>query len=311
MWRHDKVSFVLITKDDESTIRDCVEEAFMTGYIDEVLVIDLGSDDRTLGEVSYTKARIASAHTFEEAMSLSLLRSTGELVVYGDPKMTVPSRETVKLLPYSEDMDLVFTSRMSWIHNATSSREKPVLRQMNKICSYLNRVSTVIFDDISSPMFLMRKEKASSFLEGMERHLMIFNTIVGTLDKGLRCIQIPVEFHSEFTEDRFSFRELSHMKKTLRNIRKAEKGRTLKKMDPDNTHEDDDLPEDPVLLKRRIASIKRRLGAFDKPDVDPKVKKEIDSAIDEVTGAKKRKTKPRKTSKKSQKKRSEKKKSAR
>jgi glycosyltransferase involved in cell wall biosynthesis len=108
-----KVSVVLPAYNEEPNIRSAVEEFFATGVVDEIIVVDNNSRDRTLEQARQTSARVVqeSKQGYGNALRRGLRESTGDVVVMSEPDGTFVARDILKLLAYSEDFEMVCGTR--------------------------------------------------------------------------------------------------------------------------------------------------------------------------------------------------------
>lgn len=107
------VSVVLPAYNEEPNIRRAVEEFFDTGVVDEVIVVDNNSRDRTLEQAQQTRARVVqeSKQGYGHALRRGLSEATGDLVVMSEPDGTFVARDILKLLAYSDDFEMVCGTR--------------------------------------------------------------------------------------------------------------------------------------------------------------------------------------------------------
>src|SRR5687768_1490712 len=101
------VSVVLPAYNEEPNIRQAVEDFFATGVVDEIIVVDNNSRDRTIDEARLTRARVVqeSRQGYGHALRRGLREATGDLVVLSEPDGTFVARDILKLLAYSEDFE--------------------------------------------------------------------------------------------------------------------------------------------------------------------------------------------------------------
>ena len=113
MYGAKTVSIVLPAYNEERYIRSAVEDFFNTGVVDEVIVVDNNSRDRTADEARQTRARLVSEPTqgYGHALRRGLREATGDLVIMAEPDGTFLGRDVVKLLAYAEDFDMVCGTR--------------------------------------------------------------------------------------------------------------------------------------------------------------------------------------------------------
>ena len=113
MYGDKYVSVVLPAYNEESHIRHAVEDFFLPGVVDEVVVVDNNSRDRTAEEAAKTPARIVTetAQGYGHALRRGLKEATGDLVILAEPDGTFVGRDILKLLAYSDDFDMVCGTR--------------------------------------------------------------------------------------------------------------------------------------------------------------------------------------------------------
>lgn len=113
MYGDKRVSVILPAYNEEPHIRRAVEEFFLPGIVDEVIVVDNNSRDRTAQEAAGTAARVVSepAQGYGHALRRGLREASGDLVILAEPDGTFVGRDVLKLLAYSDDFDMVCGTR--------------------------------------------------------------------------------------------------------------------------------------------------------------------------------------------------------
>ena len=98
---------------EEQHIRTAVDEFFLPGIVDEVLVVDNNSRDRTVEEASATSARLVteSAQGYGFALRRGMREATGDLLILAEPDGTFVGGDILKLLAYADDFDMVCGTR--------------------------------------------------------------------------------------------------------------------------------------------------------------------------------------------------------
>jgi len=104
---------VLPAYNEERYIRSAVEDFFVDGVVDEVIVVDNNSRDRTAAEAAATRARLVqeTAQGYGHALRRGLREATGDLVIMAEPDGTFVGRDVMKLLAYAEDFEMVCGTR--------------------------------------------------------------------------------------------------------------------------------------------------------------------------------------------------------
>jgi glycosyltransferase involved in cell wall biosynthesis len=113
MYGAKTVSIVLPAYNEEQYIRTAVEDFFASGFVDEVVVVDNNSHDRTAEEARRTRARVIAEtkQGYGHALRRGLREATGDLIIMAEPDGTFMGRDILKLLAYSEDFDMVCGTR--------------------------------------------------------------------------------------------------------------------------------------------------------------------------------------------------------
>jgi len=107
------VTVVLPAYNEEKYIRSAVEDFFVTNVVDEVLVVNNNSRDRTADEAAQTRARLVheSQQGYGHALRRGLKEAAGDIVILAEPDGTFIGRDVLKLLAYADDFDMVCGTR--------------------------------------------------------------------------------------------------------------------------------------------------------------------------------------------------------
>ena len=113
MWKSERVSVVLPTYNERDSIRQCIEEFFATGFVDEVVVVNNNAADGTREEVARTRARevFEPVQGYGSAFRRGMREAEGDLIVVCEPDGTFRPNDIHKLLAYSDDVDYVIGTR--------------------------------------------------------------------------------------------------------------------------------------------------------------------------------------------------------
>lgn len=293
MWNNKQVTVGIITRNNGATIRNVIEDVFYTGFVDEVIVTDVSSRDRTISEISYTKARMLSVRNHVDAFNQIMDKSNGDYVIFLDPRGYIPGTEVPKLLPYSLDSNAVFTSRVTWLGSDVPKSDKKYLRNNRKLGENISkRLATVNFNDVNSSLFLLRKSFVSNdkfkFFENQD--FFVFEAMMNSFQHGFSHIQIPCEFHSslEETDARLFSSPINiwKMRKAISLLEKSFKRKIKIRYEDNNIIESINDNEDdhinPILIKKRITELRKRLGATDDSIASQEVKKKLDGAVNKI-----------------------------
>jgi hypothetical protein len=107
------VSVILPTYNEKDSIRSSVEEFFETGVVDEVIVVNNNAASGTSDEVAKTSAREVHEPTqgYGAAIRRGFKETSGDYVIVSEPDGTFRGRDTIKLLAYAADFQVVYGSR--------------------------------------------------------------------------------------------------------------------------------------------------------------------------------------------------------
>jgi glycosyltransferase involved in cell wall biosynthesis len=113
MWEGKTVSVVLPTYNEKDSIRQCIEDFFQSGYVDEVVVVNNNAAPGTAEEVAQTRARqiFETKQGYGHAIQAGLAAATGDLLVLCEPDGTFRPKDIIRLLSYSDEFDVVLGTR--------------------------------------------------------------------------------------------------------------------------------------------------------------------------------------------------------
>lgn len=113
MWNGQRVSVVIPAYNEEDTVREIVEEVYREAPVDEVIVVNNDSTDRTVEEVKKTRAALLfeKRRGYGFALRKGLENATGEYVVLFDADGNFPAKDIRKLLAYADCFDFVKGTR--------------------------------------------------------------------------------------------------------------------------------------------------------------------------------------------------------
>lgn len=200
MWRKNTVSVILPTYNEKGSIRRVIEEFYQTGVVDEVIVVNNNAVEGTSDEVAQTPARevFESRQGYGSAIQRGLRESAGDLIVICEPDGTFLARDTLKLLAYSDDFEVVFGTRTTQVLIWKDANMGPFLKWGNwavaKIMEFLFNTSTLT--DVGCTMRLIKREA----LKKIENQFTVTGEHFGpemmilTVLNRLKYIEIPVNY---------------------------------------------------------------------------------------------------------------------
>ncbi len=163
MWNNKKVSVVFPAYNEEENIVNAIEDFFSSSYVDEIVVVDNNSTDRTAELVKATKARLVKETNqgLGYAIQKGLREATGDLVIVAEPDGTFIGRDVLKLLVYSEEFDVVLGTRTSKALIWRKANMRGLLRWGNWLAA---KILEILFNgpsltDLGCTMRLIKKDK--------------------------------------------------------------------------------------------------------------------------------------------------------
>ena len=113
MHRGKTVSVVFPAYNEEQYIRPAIEDFLISDVVDEIVVVDNNSHDRTAAQAAATPARVVTEtrQGYGFALRRGLAEATGDIVILAEPDGTFIGRDVLKLLAYADDFDMVCGTR--------------------------------------------------------------------------------------------------------------------------------------------------------------------------------------------------------
>ena len=218
MYGTKTVSIVLPAYNEEQYIRGAVEDFFAAGVVDEVIVVDNNSRDRTADEAAATRARVVREPNqgYGNALRRGLQEATGDLVIMAEPDGTFLGRDILKLLAYSEDFEMVCGTRTTRELIWTQANMGWFLRVGNWTVAKMVQLlyGGPSLSDCGCTMRLISR----AGLAKIERDLTVGEShflpemVILALKKNMKIIEVPVNYRGRIGESKIT----GNLKGTLR-----------------------------------------------------------------------------------------------
>jgi glycosyltransferase involved in cell wall biosynthesis len=210
MYGDKRVSVVLPAYNEELHIRRAVDDFFLPGVVDEVVVVNNNSRDRTAEEAAMTQARVVNepSQGYGHALRRGLREATGDLVILAEPDGTFVGRDVLKLLAYSEDFDMVCGTRTTRELIWAQANMGWFLRVGNWAVAKLIQVlhAGPSLTDCGCTLRLIRRpalEQISGRLTVGGSHFLP-EMVILALKGGLRVIEVPVNYRGRVGESKIT-----------------------------------------------------------------------------------------------------------
>jgi len=200
MWNGQKVSVVFPCYNEQEGIGRAIEDFFATGYVDEIVVVDNNSRDRSAEIVRGTLARLEmeTRQGYGFALRRGLQDATGEFIILAEPDGTFMGKDVLKLLAYSDDFDMVCGTRTTRELIWAEANMGIFLRLGNWIVA---KMLEFLFNgpslsDCGCTLRLIRRSAAQRILPYLtvgKSHFLPEMVVLGLLSRA-RIIEVPVNY---------------------------------------------------------------------------------------------------------------------
>ncbi len=210
MYGGRSVSVVFPAYNEEAHIRQAVEEFLAPGVVDEVVVVDNNSRDRTAAEARTTRARLVqeSAQGYGHALRRGLREASGDLVILAEPDGTFVGRDVLKLLAYADDFDMVCGTRTTRELIWAQANMGWFLRIGNLVVAKFLQVlhGGPSLTDCGCTLRLSHKADVGRIVDDLTvggSHFLP-EMVILALKRGLRVIEVPVNYRGRIGESKIT-----------------------------------------------------------------------------------------------------------
>jgi glycosyltransferase involved in cell wall biosynthesis len=210
VWEGRQVSIVFPAYNEEAGIAGAVRDFLACPAVDEVVVVDNNSHDRTAALAAEAGARVVTEtrQGYGNALRRGLREARGDYVVLSEPDGTFVGRDVLKLLAYAADFDLVMGTRTTQELIWREANMGWFLRVGNvavaKLLQYLFGGPSL--SDCGCTMRLIRREAADRMQDRLtvgSSHFLPEMVVLALLD-GLRVIEVPVNYRGRLGESKIT-----------------------------------------------------------------------------------------------------------
>jgi glycosyltransferase involved in cell wall biosynthesis len=204
------VTVVFPAFNEEAHIRQAVEEFLAPGVVDDVIVVDNNSRDRTAEETRGTSARLVqeAAQGYGHALTRGLREATGDLVILAEPDGTFVGRDVLKLLAYADDFDMVCGTRTTRELIWAQANMGWFLRLGNLAVAKFLQVlhGGPSLTDCGCTLRLTHKTAVAQIVDELTvggSHFLP-EMVILALRRGLRVIEVPVNYRGRIGESKIT-----------------------------------------------------------------------------------------------------------
>ena len=210
MWKNKKVSVVLPAYNEEKNIRTAIEDFFSSGVVDEIVVVNNNSKDRTVEEIEKTEAKLVNEtrQGYGFALRRGLQEATGDLIFTAEPDGTFAGKDVIKLLAYADDFDVVFGTRTnkSFVHKG--AKMGSFLRVGNvfvaKLIEYF--FNGPYLSDVGCTMKLIHRDALQTIIHKFKVGTSHFSPefMILSIKHAGKCVEIPVNYRQRIGESKIT-----------------------------------------------------------------------------------------------------------
>ena len=196
------VTVVFPAYNEEEGIVHAVETFLALESVDEVVVVDNNSRDRTGELAAAAGARVVpeAAQGYGNALRRGLAEAKGDLIVTAEPDGTFVAQDVKKLLAYSEDVELVLGTRTTREMIFAEANMGWFLRQGNWAVAKLLELlfNTPSLSDCGCTMRLVQREALERFVDRLtvESSHFLPEMVILARQTGTTMVEVPVSYHS-------------------------------------------------------------------------------------------------------------------
>ena len=206
MWRGKTVAVILPTYNEKNSIRAAAFDFQRDGLADEVIVVNNNAAQGTSEEIAGSGARelFERRQGYGHALLCGIDNSAADLIVLAEPDGTFSGHDLLKLLAYSDDVQVVFGTRTSREFIWAGANMGPFLRWGNWAVAKMTELlfNTTILTDMGCTYRLFHREA----LQRIRPHLTIGGSHFGpqllmeVIAHGIPFIEIPVNYRRRVGE---------------------------------------------------------------------------------------------------------------
>ncbi len=218
MYHNKTVSVIFPAYNEENYIRAAVEDFFSNGVVDEIVVVNNNSKDRTDEEARKTEARVVleTKQGYGNALQRGLREASGDIIILAEPDSTFMGKDVLKLLAYSDDFDMVCGTRTTAELIWREANMGWFLRLGNWIVAKFTQFlyNTCSLSDMGCTMRLIHRTALQKFVNDLTvggSHFLPEMIVLAKREK-LKVIEIPVNYRGRVGESKIT----GNLKGTLR-----------------------------------------------------------------------------------------------
>lgn len=210
MYQGKRVSVVFPAYNEEQYIRQAVEDFWIPGVVDEVIVVNNNSRDRTAEEAARTPARVVleTKQGYGHALQRGMREASGDLIILAEPDGTFAGRDVLKLLAYADDFEMVCGTRTTRELIWAEANMGWFLRVGNWAVAKMLQIlyGGPSLSDCGCTLRLVHREALQRFQDKLTvgKSHFLPEMVILALKHKLRIIEIPVNYRGRVGESKIT-----------------------------------------------------------------------------------------------------------
>jgi glycosyltransferase involved in cell wall biosynthesis len=224
MYNNKKISIVFPAYNEEKGIKKAIEDFFSLKEVDEIIVVDNNSKDKTAEIVKKTKAKLIKEKKqgYGFALIRGLKEAKGDLIFTIEPDGTFESKNIHDFLKYEKEYDVIFGTRTNMRYNKKGSKMSYFLRLGNialaKMIQFLYKGQNLT--DVGCTFKMIKKNALKKIQRRFKEGRSAFSPefMILCLKEKLKIIEIPVIYKKRVGDSKITNNFWNSFKLGLRMI---------------------------------------------------------------------------------------------
>ena len=200
VWFQNKISVIFPAYNEEENISEAIGDFLGTSVVDELIVVDNNSRDKTakLAKLAGAKVITEKKQGYGFALQKGLKEASGDLCILAEPDGTFCGFDIFKLLSYSDSFDLVLGTRTKNEFIKKGANMSTFLRFGNILVAKFMQLlfDTTSLSDCGCTLRLIRRKLLKKILPKFTvggSHFLPEMVIISKLSEA-KIIEIPVNY---------------------------------------------------------------------------------------------------------------------
>lgn len=203
------ISLCMIVKDEEAQLPRCL--ASVEGVVDEIVVVDTGSTDRTREIAAAAGARVLESPwdgSFSSARNVSLDAATGDWILILDADEALTRGELLRQAAERQDVEAYCLPLVNFVGDRAHEEAvtSPAVRLFRNRAEY--RYTRALHEQIMYAVLQRNPEAVLGYLDAPIEHYGYLNQLVAGRDKIRRNLAIARQEVERYPKDAFSWYNL-------------------------------------------------------------------------------------------------------